>query len=255
MSEILNKEQNWNGFRETYYDQYLDDVSPEDAFLETFCVNNIADLSTRHNIEYGSLTRGIDICNGGVPINPAFMAPLFADNGRIEWADYGLPQIRRAQDLIIHREVPAGWLRHEAVMAEEDPHWNGSMARACILGKPTWHDIFSLPEETWEFATTGYGPESITTDPGEWEEATTRFFRSVKIGGIALMEYMINSTGYSSAGTEYHSMPITSEDVITVAKRYLKDIRVGQVFTSKAARAEDDPHTYDGMGAILGIRT
>lgn len=233
----------------------MEEVSPEDSFLEKAGIHSLRRITAANAIQLESLESGIDICNGGVPLNCMLLAPYVAPDARVEWADFGKPGVQNAARFLDNAgNTQQRWLHHQTHMGTIDPLWHQSITQAVHTGVATHRDIMELPRDEFGFGATAFGPESITSNREEWEEAVMRLFRSVRIGGIVLMQYMIKSTGYASAGEHYRAVPITRKDVLELARDELRDIESHSVYKAQVARIAGEPFSYEGMGLLLGIR-
>jgi hypothetical protein len=140
-------------------------------------------------------------------------------------------------------------------MGQCSTDWSGASLLACQLGKATQQSIFELQADTYDIGITCFGPESLTQDYEEWRRAVTTFFRAVKSGHVVVMLYMINSTGYSSAGGPFPAVPISQGDVLSIASQELNNIQTFSVAAaSHNVRPDDDPYGYDGMAGVVGLR-
>lgn len=253
MKAKRNEDCDWDVFdTKSYQDQYRDNVEPADCFLGRSVVGAFAEFG----IPLRSLREGIDVCNGGVMRGPGLIAPLIRDGGRVEWTDWGKPLLDSAREAIkAGQNGDLGfWGPHQEHLGSVNPAWSDSMQRACNLGKARQQSIFDLPEGAYDAAVTCFGPESLTGDKDQWQEAVRSFFRSVRTGGVAVMLYMVGSTGYSSAGEDYPATPVSELDVRELAQDYLDKQQNLYVDVPSKIRPDNDPHTHKGMGGLVGIR-
>ena len=249
-----NSQYDWDQFNtEAYYRQYTAGVIWEDRCLGRFVAGALLELG----VPLKSLSLGIDACNGGVLRGPMMIAPFIKDGGRLHWSDYGAPQLASAKAVIKRGKQGnlGSWAAHQTHFGECHPAWSDAGLRACRLGESVKQTIFELPKNTYDIGITCFGPESLTGDYAEWERAVAAFFGAVKAGHPAIMLYMVNSSGYGSAGQAFPATPIENNDVLRVAGQYLNKTQLFFVSASHDARPKDDPFGYDGMGAIVGLRT
>jgi len=253
-SPTTNDGYDWHTFDvKAYYQQYLGDVLWEDRGLARATIGALLELG----VPLGTLRRGIDACNGGVLRGASLIAPFVADNGTLHWSDYGKPQVEHAKKMIESgRKGNLGpWAQHQTHMGQCHPAWSGASFRACQLGRAVQQSIFDLPHAHYDIGITCFGPESLTANKDEWRRAVVSFFDSIHPGGAAIMLYMVNSTGYSSAGLSLPALPIDHHDVLGVARPALTKLQTFFVDgASSAVRPDEDPHGYDGMGLIIGLK-
>lgn len=249
-----NKLYDWNTFdTAAYYTQYQSGVLWEDRSLSRATIGALLELG----VPLQSQAIGIDACNGGVMLGPSLIAPFIQNNGTLYWSDYGKPQVKGAQQIITAgKQGKLGqWAAHQTHMGHCSTDWSGASLLACQLGEATHQSIFELQANTYDIGITCFGPESLTQDYGEWQRAVTTFFRAVKSGHVVVMLYMVNSTGYSSAGRPFPAVPINQEDVLSIASQELNNIQTFFVAaTSHDVRPNDDPYCYDGMAGVVGLR-
>jgi hypothetical protein len=250
----VNHDYDWDIFdTKAYSSQYLSGVLWEDRSLARMTIGALLELG----VSLGSLQTGIDACNGGIIRGPSIIAPFIRGNGTLYWSDYGKPQVEQAK-----RVITAGkkgdlgeWASHQTHMGLCYHNWSGASLRACQLGVSVRQSIFELPENAYDIGITCFGPESLTEDRKEWERAVTTFLRSIKPGQPAIMLYMVGSTGYSSPGSSFPAIPISQEDVLSIATNELERTQAFTVASvSQAVRPEGEPHSQEGMGGIVGLR-
>lgn len=249
-----NTQYDWDEFDVgAYYNQYKkDSVIWEDRCLGRATIHSLLELG----VQLKSLKNGIDVCNGGVLRGPSIIAPFIRDDGVVYWSDYGEPQIQHAKEIIgkgLQGNLEA-WLIHQVHFGECYNAWSGASLRACQLGRVIKQSIFDLPQDTYDIGITCFGPESLTQDRVEWGRASLSFFNSVKHGQPVVMQYMVNSNGYDSAGGDYPAVPIDEHDVRKLASQELTDLQLFFVEASHEARPEDSKYNYEGMGVVIGRR-
>jgi hypothetical protein len=251
--KATNASFDWDTFNAPVYNAHnYGGVLREDIILGKAAISALTDLG----IPLGSLRKGIDICNGGGVRGPSYIAPLMHESGSILWADIGKTQLQMATEMIEkgRRRTLGHWGNHQRQMAECHRAWQDATFRACALSEAAELSVFDLPENSFDIATTSFGPESLTQDPDEWILAMDRLYLSLKHNGIALIFAMIGSTGYSTSGPRMPALPITVHDLIKVASPWLSDIRLTYVHSLGDMRREDDPDTYEGTAMLVGLR-
>jgi len=253
-SKSTNSQFGWDDFdTEAYYGQYRSGILWDDCCLARMTIGALLELG----VPLRSQVIGVDACNGGVIRGPSMLAPFMRDDGVLYWSDYGKPQLDHAKKIIASGKKGnlGDWAVHQTHMGECHPAWSGAALRACQLGKVTQQSIFELPENAYDIAITCFGPESLTGDRAEWKRAVTRFFRSVKPGHAVVMLYMGKSTGYSSAGGSFPAVPISQDDVLSIANKQLEKIQAFYIpSTDHGIRPEGEQFSYDGMGGIVGLK-
>lgn len=248
-----NNDYDWDSFdTESYQQQYKGGVMFEDRCLARAVTGALLELQ----VPLKSQTVGIDVGNGGVLRGPSLIAPFIRDDGVIVWSDYGEPQLESARQIIKsgRRGNLGSWAEHQMHMGEVNSAAADAVWRACRLGTVRKQSIFNLPETVYDIAITCFVPESLTGSLAEWEEASGAFFKAVKPGHPAVMLFMAGSTGYASAGIQYPAVPVNELDVRKLGQKYLDNTQTFFVAGTSQARHADDPHTYEGMGAIIGIK-
>jgi hypothetical protein len=248
-----NESAPWDRFTADYYKQY-DTVLPVDNALARAAIGCLS----LYDIPLGSLSRGADVCNGGVARWPAVIAPYFAKNSKLEWIEYGEPQVQYARKTIAAARIGelGRWSVHEADLGKLHPSWKGAISRACELSAAVKGSIFDLLPESYELASTWFGPESITSDPLEYEEALRKFLTSIEIGGIGLVASMYGSTGWDSAGVDLPAISIGPENVLNIAENmHFTDLQSYEIRTShQTVRPENGAFEYGSMGLVVGKR-
>jgi hypothetical protein len=249
-----NSAYNWDDWnRNAYSAQYRSGVLWEYLCLARMTIGALLEL----DIPLESLGNGIDACNGGIICGPSMIAPFIRDDGTLHWSDYGQPQVEQATEIITAgKQGDLGeWMPHQEHMGQCHPAWSEASLRACRLGEAVQQSIFTLSPNTYEIGITCFGPESITEERSEWEDATNTFFDAIQPDHAAVMLYMKYSTGYSSPGSSFPAIPIGEEDAMKVAATRLTRIQTFAVATvSTAIRPAGEPHGYEGMGGIVGLR-
>lgn len=252
-SKSRNSIFNWDHFdTDKYYEQYVSEIIWEDKCLARATIGALLEL----DIPLKSKKNAIDICNGGVARGPMLLSPFIRDEGIIEWADYGEPQLAAARHFI-QRGADGDlefWGTHQSHMNECHSAWADAGVRACKLGKAVKRSIFELPENRYDLGITCFGPESLTADNAEWQKAVQKFLSAIKPGGGVVMLYMVGSRGYNSAGEAYPATSIDMDDVRQATKSELKQTQHFFVSASHGARPKNDIYGYDGMGAVIGKR-
>ncbi|MGH7196304.1 MAG: hypothetical protein ACREGJ_00875 [Candidatus Saccharimonadales bacterium] len=256
-----NEQFNWNKFGPQYYEQYLGKVIWEDRCLGRFTIGALLELGDESGIKLESLQTGIDACNGGVVRGPSLIAPFMRDAAEsvIYWSDYGKPQVQNAQEVINAGKKGnlGGWAAHQTHLGKCRPEWSGGSLKACKIGEVVEQSIFDLPKKAYDIGITCFGPESLTGNEQEWEQASLTFFQSIARNGLVAMLYMRDkkqNPGWGSAGERYPAVAIREEDVFRVAKYELSSIQTFSVTASNEARPDGDEFGYEGMGAIVGRR-
>jgi len=252
MSERTNASFDWDSFNiDLYYKQYQDQVLPDDRILSRALIGALLESE----IPLRSLKTGIDACNGGLPIGPSLIAPFIADTGKLYWSEYGKPQVSHAAKIIkMGREGNLGkFSAHQTHMAQCHPAWADAGFRACTLGEAVQQSVFDLPADTYDIGITCFGPESLTGDYEEWRLAVETFLRSVHKGGPAAMLYTENSNGYL-AGMSYPAVSVDQAQILEAVQPELKQIHAGRIDPSHTARVDGDPHSYTGMGYVIGLK-
>jgi hypothetical protein len=260
-----NSEYDWNKFDPNAYRQQYeigkkqrDRPLLEDRLLGGFVVNAVRRIAQHLEIEHGSMENAIDVGNAGVVRGPAISAPLVrrdSDGGAVYWSDFGDPQLNAAAKVIeMGKDRNLGeWDGHQVDLADAHPLWKNSVYRACDLGQVRKQSIFDLEEGEFDIATAFFTPESLTGNREEYEAAAHAFFRCAR--RLVAMAYMIESDGYESAGQFYPATPVTTDEVVSLARRSgLSMIQAVSIDGTGAARPDGDTTHYSGMGALVGVR-
>ena len=273
MSEPLNCYYDWDAFdARKYHEQYTEGIILEDRYMTPATIMGIFACMQANGIVAQSLERGIDVCNGGSPIAPGLIAPLITSNKEaLEWSDIGRQQLESAQQNILagrNRNL-AGWEAHQDYMARTNPLWRDAMYRAADIGVAVKRNALELEEDAYDIGSCNFGFDSLTKSKKEWKTGVLGYLSSIRVGGIATMQYMIGTNGYGSAGQYYPGVPIYPDDVLAIAEQRLTQIQSYAFYvpaqpnvphhransiTQKAVRPEGDPTSYKGMGVLVGIR-
>jgi hypothetical protein len=263
MSEIVNNAaQNWDNFDPTlYHGQFLGEMLTDDRFLTANTITGMYAFCQANNVPLASFDRGIDYGNGGSTLSASYLGPLVrAEADTLAWADLGEPQLATARNNIQagQRRQLGGWEQHQQYMGRINPAWGNAMYQACDSGTVVKIDGFNPEPNSTAVAKCSFFHESATSDLAEWKHGTINFFRSVTPGGLALVQFMIGSTGWSSAGEVFRSVDIRPEMLVELAEEELEGIQSYSYYkqpdAKQSARPEGDVHDYLGMGFLLGKR-
>jgi hypothetical protein len=263
MSELVNNaEQEWDNFNTgQYYKQYTSEMLLDDRYITAETVIGLYAFCLANNVKPASFEHGADYGNGGSPLSASFIAPLVRNRpGTLSWVDLGQPQLAAARKNIQagqERELDP-WLHHQEYMGSIHPLWSSALYYAADIGTAVKGDGFNPEPNSTSVGKCSYFHESATAQKGEWREGTMSFFRSVEPDGLVLDQYMIGSTGYTSAAEEYRSVEIYPEDMLELAEQELTQVQHYAYYKSRdavhSARPEDDRHDYVGMGVLIGKR-
>jgi hypothetical protein len=254
-SAKTNAQYDWDDFDvQSYFRQNYTNLIWEDRVLARQTIAALLEL----DIAFESLTVGIDTCNGGVLRGPSLLAPFIRPDGSILWSDIGEPQLAHIEQIIEtgKRGQLGIWEDHQHHMAACHAAWTNAGFRACQLGKAIKQSIFDLPSQTYDIGITCFGPESLTEDRQEWEQAILAFIQSIKPGQPVVMLYMVNSHGYNSPGLPFPATPIGQQDMLAITADTLTNVQTFFVpDATQTARLEGEFLPYDGMAGIVGKTT
>jgi hypothetical protein len=108
--------------------------------------------------------------------------------------------------------------------------------------------IFDLPANRWEIGTMFFVAESITAQPGEFEQATQRFVRSLKQGSPFAAAFMRHSVGYQVNRVRFPAVAVDEDQVGGCLDSVAYDVTV-TVIPSGSNPLRDG---YDGMILATG---
>jgi hypothetical protein len=255
--KIRNRDLNWDWPPGKYIDpNYGEGVITEDRRLGRHAVTMLKEHSTK----LGTAKRALHIGMGGVPIGSAYIAPfmdLRSPDTEIVMGDIGPKKLEVARQTIAAlRMGQLGiWAAHQDNLNDADSlgQWKDAFRTAGRLGNVTEFDMHTLDQHEGEFdiGVAEHVFESATEDPEEYYETVEKFYHAVAKGGLVVMSFMIESSGYTVAGRPYPAYPVTGQQVAEHAQAFLDDIQLFTTGASNQAREEGDNHVYGGMGVMV----
>jgi len=260
-------------------DNYFAEIELVDIESRPLIAAALALAMDRASIEPASLKIALDSCGGGLPVGPALSAMLLSAEGESIWTDKSYSGVRRGQETIWRGRrwifgQPQGWSpdwKYEGwkwAAQEENLEQSGfgqlPMLKACMLGRSAFLDLDCQPEGYADAITNGCGIESSTSDKDVYRQRVCNWAKSAKPGGLVVRTLSQNSTGYVGGYKVEEdndqvtrlpvwcpAVPVTVEEECDLLSD-LVDI-VGSGFVADTP-VETGPHTWDGLGWIVGIR-
>lgn len=239
-------------------------ILPEDRIIIETVIANLKKLSldkVKHVADVGT----------GPNFYPAMLlASLIEAGGQIDLIEYSQPnrvfmrtlldqsdgiyrntsKLGKAQSLDTHEP----WRQFEDLIAEVggQSKFQHTFAKARAAASSIPGDIYSLPESTYDFVSSYFVAESITTDKAECIKALTSLLRAVRPGGGFMVALMVGSKGWPAGETtQFPAVDLSFTEV-----QDMFDAIPGVVANATLAedRHEKARNGYHGMAIVVGTR-
>jgi hypothetical protein len=89
--------------------------------------------------------------------------------------------------------------------------------------------IFDLPERQWDAGTMFFCAESITGRREEFEAACAAYARSVRVGGTLAAAFLVGSSRYVIAGSQFPILCLSAEAIESTFARHTTDVRAEKI--------------------------
>jgi hypothetical protein len=167
-------------------------------------VKRVADVGTGPNFYPAMLLASLIEKGGQIDLieysrpNRVFMRTLLGQSGGI-YRNKGKPG--KAQSIDTHKP----WRQFEDLIAEVggQSKFQRTFAKARAAARSIPGDIYLLPESAYDFVSSYFVAESITTDKAACTKALTSLLRAIRPGGGFMVALMVGSKGWP-AGDATH---------------------------------------------------
>lgn len=145
------------------------------------------------------------------------------------------------------------WNRFWELLAESSPAYrqiaNPGEELKRQARRPVKGSIFELPYDRWEVGSMFFVAESITARMDEFDLATERFLRSLRVGAPFVAAFMRNSEGYSAGKQEFPAVGVGESDVHRALHNLATDFKVHSLDSAEIRSG------YDGVLLVTGHRS
>jgi hypothetical protein len=190
--------------------------------------------------------RGVDV-GSGTNLYPALaMLPSCSDITLVERSKSNVAWLEREV-----RQYAPTWDPFWATLVNAQPkRYKPVDAREALAERVTVRcdSVFGLPERVWGIGTMFFVAESITADPGEFEQATQLFVRSLTPGAPFAAAFMRHSVGYRVNRLHFPAVAVDESQVAECLDPVAYDVTVTMIPSG------DNPlrDGYDGMILATG---
>lgn len=146
------------------------------------------------------------------------------------------------------------WKKFDTLISElgSKPHFNHTFkkARSAALSLPG--DIYTVSPETYDFVSSFFVAESITTEQQTCQRAIDAVLHSIRPRGGFIIVLMVGSKGYyAGEKTCFPAVDLTFDEIQNIFTNYKE-------YTCRIKRIASGTHTfregYDGMAVVIGQR-
>jgi len=241
LREPGNAEVPWDKFDSAaYFAHNYAELRADDAEI----IRVVAGFFDRYGA-YRKRDRAIDV-GPGTNLSPALTMLPFADT--VVLCEHAPPNRRWLKDQL--RAPAASWTGFWNAISDGRPGYQSLAEPLKELddrAEVRTGNIFDLRPEHYDLGTMFFVAESITARRDEFQDATTRFVRSLVTGAPFAAAFMRQSSGYSVGGRFFPACAIDENDVRTVLSD-VADIADIHVVESESLRPG-----YRGMIVATGF--
>lgn len=216
-------------------------------------VRRVADVGTGPNFYPAMLLASLIEKDGCIDLieyakpNRAFMRTLL---GQSDGIYRNKNKLGRAQSINTRQQ----WQQFEDLIAAVGTHhkFHHTFAKARASAQCIPGDIYTLPESTYDFVSSYFVAESITTDKAQCTHALTSLLKSVRPSGGFMVVLMVGSKGYP-AGESTHFPAVDLS--LTEIRNIFSAIPGVTAKTTLARDAHEKARDgYHGMAIVMGTR-
>lgn len=237
-------------------------ILPEDRTIITFVIDHLKKFPLRQ------LKRVVDAGAGPNFYPSMLLSPLISDDGSIELIEPSRPNRDFLHSIINNTDIyhqadknnvlqsidgHTLWQKFEHLMVEVggSRRYLGTFERARAAAKCLPGSIFRLPEGAYDFVSSYFVAESITTDKGRCSEAIHSLMRSVKPGGSFMIAFMVGSSGWSAGSQTL--FPATKLALMEIKHMFdaIPHLKHNISFIDESHKARAG---YKGMAIAVGSR-